>query len=362
MPLKGIINGRNIISIGMSNDEWNDLRVAVSYGQLSITLPCCGGLAYQRISTLGTKHFVHKSKCDYEWKPESADHVKMKEIIFNVCKEEGWNADPEHTFNDWIADVFASKGNKKVAFEVQCSLQSFNRTKERQAKYIQDGVKGNWVFKHFPASWDYNSKIITFEISKSSFLHPQIDDNYGQYSVITNNGDINLSSVVKKLLKYENWSEKELTDGINSGNNLEDKIEWKKLVGKIEEKRRFKQEEEEEERIRQRKKAIFGQASHKKNKHVRRIIKKKKERSRKNVDENKVRQEYGIPIFRKGLGIVYEDIEPPNSVGQKKFTDAMERKRLEDKDKSKKLLDKMKNDWNKLVDKMIASGGDLPIR
>ena len=362
MPFKGIINGRTTISIDMNSDEWNKLKIAVHSGRLSITLPCCGGLAYQRTSLLGTKHFVHKSKYNCKWEPESADHLRMKEIIFNVCKEEGWNADPEHTFNDWIADVFASKGNKKVAFEVQCSLQSFNRTKERQAKYIRDGVKGIWFFKHFPASWNYNSKVIAFEISKSSFLHPQIDDNYGQYSVITNNGDINLSSVVKKLLKYENWSEKELTDGINSGNNLEDKIEWEELVGKIEEKKRFKQEEEEEEKIRQRKKAIFGQASHKKNKHVRRIIKKKKERSRKNVDENKVRQEYGIGIFHAGLEIVYGEIEPPTKVWQKESSNAMERKRLEDKDKSKKLLDKMKNDWNKLVDKMIASGGDLPIR
>ena len=191
MPFKAKVNGKTIISIDMSTDEWNELKKAVRSNKTSIKLFCCGGLAYSRMSKMGTKHFVHKTKYKCNWKPESVNHLKTKEIIFKACKEEGWNVEPEYGFNDWIADVFATKGNTKIALEAQWSRQTDEETRIRQEKYRKDGVKGIWFFRNLPRSLTADEDIPAFKLSKK-------DDNY---FVMIGCSEIELSSAVKSLLR-----------------------------------------------------------------------------------------------------------------------------------------------------------------
>ena len=90
MPFKARIDGKLLISIKMSDEEWNKLKGTLRK-EKPLELLCCGSLAYPRISKLGTKHFVHRNtKDDCHWKPESVNHLRAKEIIFKACREEGW--------------------------------------------------------------------------------------------------------------------------------------------------------------------------------------------------------------------------------------------------------------------------------
>jgi len=201
MPFKAKVNGKTIISIEMGDDEWNELKKAVRSNKTSIKLFCCGGLAYPRMSKLGTKHFVHKTKHKCNWKPESVNHLKTKEIIFKACKEEGWNVEPEYNFNDWIADIFATSGNTRIAFEAQWSRQTDEETRIRQEKYRKDAVKGIWFFRYLPDSLIIDEKVPGFKLSKK-------DDNY---FVTIGFNEIELSSAVKKILRGSVEFRKKLT-------------------------------------------------------------------------------------------------------------------------------------------------------
>ena len=201
MPLKAEVNGKIIISIDMSDDEWDGLKKAVRSNKTSVKLLCCGGSAYLRTSKLGIKHFVHKTKYECNWKPESISHLKIKEIIFKTCKEEGWDVEPEYSFNDWVADIFATNGDAKLAFEVQWSRQTPEETRIRQGKYRRDGIKGIWFFRYLPGSLIADETIPAFKISKKG-------DNY---FVVIGCNEIRLESAVKNLLKGNVEFRKKLT-------------------------------------------------------------------------------------------------------------------------------------------------------
>ena len=78
-------------------------------------------------------------------------HEKTQERILEACKAIGLQAEMEYRGKGWRADVFASNGNSKYAFEVQLSPQTLKRTQERQEKYIRDGIVGCWLFENEPA-------------------------------------------------------------------------------------------------------------------------------------------------------------------------------------------------------------------
>lgn len=63
------------------------------------------------------------------------------------CNALGHQAKEEYRGVDWRADVFVECNGQKYAFEVQTSQQSLQRTIERQAKFIRDGIIGCWLFE-----------------------------------------------------------------------------------------------------------------------------------------------------------------------------------------------------------------------
>lgn len=151
MPLRAYINDKELVSIDIADDEWNNLKSELKSKKSVLTLPCCGQEGYLRISRKGLKHFVHsKSACPCDWKPESAEHLKAKVAIIEACRENGWEAIPEFSENDWRADVLAVQGQKRIAFEVQWSRQSYEETQYRQERYKDSNVRGCWFFRMAP--------------------------------------------------------------------------------------------------------------------------------------------------------------------------------------------------------------------
>jgi hypothetical protein len=105
------------------------------------------------VSPKGTKHFVHRANHDNcPWAHESADHVDAKLALVSALRETGWDVRTEQCGPDWRADVLATSpnGERRVAFEVQLSPQSYDETVARQWRFTAAGVEGVWLFRTLP--------------------------------------------------------------------------------------------------------------------------------------------------------------------------------------------------------------------
>jgi hypothetical protein len=145
MPLRAQLDRRSINAALLSETQWEALK-----GSRSLRMPCCDALAYRRTSRLGTRHFAHSpgSHCGAEG--ESAEHLAAKGEIVRVCHELGWDAISEYVGAHWRADVYATRGRHRLAFEIQWSKQTLEVTRERQAAYGVD-TKCCWLFKQLPS-------------------------------------------------------------------------------------------------------------------------------------------------------------------------------------------------------------------
>ncbi len=151
MPLRAILDDKEIISINFTKEEWISLKNKIKKGSSSLILPCCKQKGFLRTSSKGLNHFVHsKNDLNCDWKPETPQHLKSKVEIIKACNKNGWQAIPEFSQNDWRADVLAIKSNSRIAFEVQWSKQKEEDTKFRQEKYRRDNVRGCWFFRTIP--------------------------------------------------------------------------------------------------------------------------------------------------------------------------------------------------------------------
>ncbi len=155
MPLRAVIDGEDKVAPLLDDAEWEALKLAVSRKEKTILMPCCNAAGRLRVSKLGTKHFYHNKMAECDWKPESVEHLRAKTEILLACKKAGYSVLPEKIGTDWCADVYAEKGNAKIAFEVQWSKQNLEETQERQAKYRRDGIRGCWFFRKPPFEYDY---------------------------------------------------------------------------------------------------------------------------------------------------------------------------------------------------------------
>jgi competence CoiA-like predicted nuclease len=135
----------------LSDNEWSELKAQHGEG-LAVTMPCCGMSGHLRTSKCGLKHFyhAHKSK-ECGGKPESLDHLRLKNQIYQICRAEGWDAQPEYQSpaGDWRADVYATRGERSVVFEVQLSKISQEELQEREEKYARDGIESYWLLRNY---------------------------------------------------------------------------------------------------------------------------------------------------------------------------------------------------------------------
>lgn len=197
MPLKGILDGKEIIAPLLSDSEWNDLRDWIEKNDQDIIIAQTGKKGYLRTSSRNLKHFVHKKgESPDNWKPESWQHLKAKEIVLKACIEAGWHASPEYNNENWIADVLAYQGKKRIAFEIQWSKQTLQDTLERQERYKIDNVRGCWFFNKLPIApnrYDFKetNELPAFQIEF---------DNEENILVTFRNEKIPLGEFVKMLL------------------------------------------------------------------------------------------------------------------------------------------------------------------
>ena len=80
MPLRAYIDNEEIISIGLTDEQWEEFNVKVKKQELLLTLPCCNQVGSLRKSIKGLKYFVHsKSDNTCDWKPESLEYFLQTE-------------------------------------------------------------------------------------------------------------------------------------------------------------------------------------------------------------------------------------------------------------------------------------------
>lgn len=200
MPLRAYIDNEEFISVDQTDEQWNDLKKRLKTKESLLILPCCKQEGFLRTSSKGLKHFVHaKSDNGCDWKPESPEHLKAKIEIIEACRENSWKATPEFSETNWRADVLAVQNEKKIAFEVQWSKQTFEETKFRQDRYKESNVRGCWFFRTAPKELrDYdnnlsaNKEIPAFKIFKDE--NSSITAQLGQTK-------LPLKSLVDSLLK-----------------------------------------------------------------------------------------------------------------------------------------------------------------
>ena len=138
-----------------------------TYKTLDLRMPCCGRSAIPKTSQLGTFFFAHSRRGDCTSARETKEHLLAKSIIAMAAVSAGWEVSTEYRGADqdgssWVADVLATKGNVKVAFEVQWSKQVGSQTRIRQALYKRSGVRGLWLFRQ--EEFDSNQDLPAFRL------------------------------------------------------------------------------------------------------------------------------------------------------------------------------------------------------
>jgi Competence protein CoiA-like family len=150
MPLRAFIDGHEVIAPLVREEEWQTLRRKVRSKIANVQMACCKAKGHLRISKLDTKHFVHTRGVQCDWAPETLYHLRAKQEIIEACHEAGFEARPEVSGTDWRADVLATKGNVRIAFEVQWSNQTEEETRERQLRYEKVGIRCCWFMRKPP--------------------------------------------------------------------------------------------------------------------------------------------------------------------------------------------------------------------
>lgn len=150
MPLKASLNGKEIHSFEFNSQEWEYLKQ--TYKSQSLFMSCCGQPGIPKTSKLNNYYFAHKSKSDCLYAKESAEHLYLKFLIAKLASDAGWSVTTEKqgatpAGEQWIADVFCTRNNAKLVFEVQLSPQKDDEFKERQKRYIASGVRALWLRK-----------------------------------------------------------------------------------------------------------------------------------------------------------------------------------------------------------------------
>lgn len=71
----------------------------------------------------------------------------LRAAILDVCKTLGYTVSEKHQGRGLKADVYVDANGQKYAFEIQVVSQSFRTIRERQEKYIRDGIACCWLYE-----------------------------------------------------------------------------------------------------------------------------------------------------------------------------------------------------------------------
>lgn len=147
MPLKAKIDGRDIVSVFCSDDDWSEAQRASKGGARRLQMTCCGAPAYASHSPLDLRYFAHKpghERCASAG--ESDEHECLKAVAAKAVQAlAGWKAEVEVSGEGWCADVLAVRGSVKVAIEVQLSSQAKRATGVRNDRFEASEVTPFWL-------------------------------------------------------------------------------------------------------------------------------------------------------------------------------------------------------------------------
>lgn len=164
MPLRAVVDGQEVQSPFLTDAEWEALSQAVKANRQLLILPCCGSNGHLRVSKLGTRHFVHNRDSQCSAPSETWQHLLAKNDIALACREAGYSVQLEASGDGWRADVLATKGTARIAFEVQWSAQTWDDTVARQGRYREAGIRCCWFFKTPPRGYRATSDVPLFKL------------------------------------------------------------------------------------------------------------------------------------------------------------------------------------------------------
>lgn len=147
MPLRCIDGETNIHAFDLEPERWKALAEE-NRQRRHLLMPCCQAAVTLRKSKLGTQFFAHKAIGECTTAPETEEHLKLKQLAVAVARAHGWDAHTEASNGAfWRADVLATKGEERVAIEIQWSQQTDEETMRRQERYAASGVRGLWLLR-----------------------------------------------------------------------------------------------------------------------------------------------------------------------------------------------------------------------
>lgn len=159
MPLSCLDEGaRRIQAFDLGDEDWARLQ-SQNRRDRHLRMSCCDAGVVVKRSKRGTKFFAHRKIDACLTADESEEHRQLKLLAVEAARACGWQAETEVSGStpsgeNWRADVLATRGNAKVAIEVQWSGQTIEETLRRQAQYRASGVRGLWLLRQpgFPIS------------------------------------------------------------------------------------------------------------------------------------------------------------------------------------------------------------------
>jgi len=191
MPLRAIRNGADVVSYEYDEVSWNKLKT--SYKKETLIMPCCENKAIPKVSKLGNYFFAHARKRQCLSAPETFEHIHLKTWIAKIAASLGYDVTTEKVGETpegerWRADVFLTKGQAKLALEIQLTSQTVSEFQRRQAKYRASGVRTLWLYKrrrrqNIPCDYDMPVFEIEAQDESGTFIVPMFDVDVNEFVV-----------------------------------------------------------------------------------------------------------------------------------------------------------------------------------
>jgi len=171
MPLTCVTKtGDVLLASNYDATSWRALA-ADNRNNKHLVMPCCGRLAILKTSHLGTMFFAHIRREGSICPSESEEHLLAKDLVARAAIQAGWHAETEVALkpHGLVADVLATKGKRRIAFEIQWSRQKWEDTEKRHATYKKAGVRALWLFKQ--SDYPRSQEIPAFKLVRDKGNH-----------------------------------------------------------------------------------------------------------------------------------------------------------------------------------------------
>lgn len=147
MPFRAILDGEHVLSLRIAKEAWASFARRVKAGEDVVRMRCCNSPGIPKISPLGRPFFAHKAQpAECNWKPVSLEHIELQAAAYEaVLAADGWSGKIEDSGPNWRADVLATRGKVRVAFEIQLSAQGQAKTLFREDRYEDATVLPWWI-------------------------------------------------------------------------------------------------------------------------------------------------------------------------------------------------------------------------